>query len=128
MSQEPETPPVSGNDLPLKELKAEGMSQEPIKIKGSKNVIILSSAVIVFALITGIVIGTLIIRQKRAIDEPIISEDSPAPSAILEPTPEPDNLDARISSFETELNKVEFDEQELTPPVLNFNISFPITD
>lgn len=128
MSQEPETPPISGNDLPLKELKAEGISHEPQKIKGSKNIMILSLAVAIFALIIGLVIGILIVKQKQQPEEPMPSGEIPPPSVFIEPTPQPDDLEARISSFETELNQVEFEEQELTPPNLNFKIRFPIVD
>jgi len=118
-----EAPPMSGESIPAKELKAE---TEPIKEKhkrGLKFWLFIGLFVLVF-FVLGIILGISVYQGKK--EPEVVPSPSPSPSPILKPssTPDANSLEGRVNKFEKRLKETDFEEEQLSPPSLDFNIRF----
>lgn len=125
MTETPEVPPMSGDNLPLKELEPEKMLVPEKPKKGLSQLLIIIVPVIVLSIIIGLVIGLIIKKeyQSLASPPPIAQRPSP-PSPVVSSSPDSKDLKTKINDLKTSLDELEFVDVPLKPPVLNFDIRF----
>jgi len=130
METEFEAPPMSGGNLPLKELTENKPPEQLLKKKRSKLLVIVIVLAIFFSIILGIMIGLLLKKEKQSAKRKSLS---PSPSYFLkeaEQTPPPsflkdkDTLSEKINSLKENLENLDLKESALTPPLLDYKIRF----
>jgi len=126
-----DAPPMSGADLPLKELKIEEKPKEEVKRKKAqkreKKIYLGFILLLIFFFIGGISLG-FYLKQKN--DQVLVPSPSPSPlvkpSPTISPSPSPEahGLQTRLNVFEKKLKEIDLKEKSLLPPVLDFKIRF----
>ena len=136
MTEIEKTPPMSGDNLPLKELKTEKKpeTKEELAVfkakKQKKRIYFIFTILLILFFIIGIWLG-FYFKQKN--DKPV-SLPLPSPSVELSPivspspSPLPEGIEGRIDAFKKKLEEVDLKEEDFSPPVLDFKIRFKIKD
>lgn len=134
MPEDFETPPMSGENVPFKEMEEEHppapVQQEAAektlaavdhkKIKKLKLMMI--ATVAIFAIVI-IVLLTLLLKPKPAPSlPPPLPSPSPTPTAT--PSAVGRNVVERIEALEKQIEALDFTETDLSFPILDFNINF----
>lgn len=139
MSDEFETPPMSGDNLPIRELKTQKESleeKEETEEKKSKGIssgdkrrfYTLVGLVIFLVFLMGLGIGLLLKNKKP---QPVVL---PTPQPTIIPSPVAtssswrQDLEDKIGKFENDLKNVDLKESQFLPPLLDFNIRFELKD
>jgi len=127
-------PPISGENVPFKELPAEQpkVTPEPVEPivqpgtapeKRMKLTIVglAIALLIVLALLGAVLVSS---RSKKTV-KPL-----PSPTPIVAPTPEatssglPKNIQDRRDALEKQINNLDLQETDLAFPALDFNVNF----
>lgn len=128
MSEEFEVPPMSGDNLPLKELKPKEMAEKPEERKNKRVPWLVILLIIIFSILLGVGIGLLIRKKNKQISLPSPSPATPKPSVFTSPSAKPQNLDEMINNFKKNLDEVDLKESSFNPPALDFDIRFKAED
>lgn len=133
MSQEFEIPPMGGENLPLSELKPQTLtSEQPVQptvpTKKNNKVILLMILIVILAIVFGIALGSTLKPAKKPEVSPSPSLVEASPSALPSPSPESQNIKERRDSLQTKINEVDFKEQTLQPPVVDYKIRFKVKE
>jgi len=127
-------PPMSGENLPFKELKPEGnikAGEKEIAKKAKKKLYLIFFLLLVIFFVGGIFLG-LFLKQKDNQAETISPSPSPAQEAEIavspSPSPAPTGLKGKIDALGEKLEKVDLKEEKVIPPKLDFNIRFDVED
>lgn len=129
MAYDFEAPPMSADNLPLKELKSETEIKDIAAEKIAKNPMnnkmkLFLGLIMVLILLIGIVIGIFFRgKAKKVIVEPSPSSLSASPSPISSLMPEL-TLKGRIDVLEKNLRDIDLKETNLIPPILDFKLRF----
>lgn len=117
-----EAPPMSGDNIPAKELRAEE-SASKFKKMGWKFYLPVGLLILVVFLL-GIGLG---MRSYKGKEVPqVVPSPSVSALPIFSPSPQaPANtIEARIERFEKQLQEIDLKEEQLAPPMLDFDIRF----
>lgn len=129
MEKEFEAPPMSGGDLPLKELGKEKIEKPLLKKANSKLLLAAILLTIVFSLILGVMIGFLI-RKKTQPRTTVSPNSSLKPQASTKPLVIPpeleSNLGKKLDDFKKNLEEIDLKEVKLNPPLLDYKIRFKL--
>lgn len=128
MTEELEAPPMSGDNLPLKELKPEETKEELEKKKSKKISLKVILLIILFSILLGIGISWLIEKRRKSAVLPSPSPAEPSPSVTVLPSPTAEDLEGRINNFKKNLDEVDLKETSLNFPDLDFDIRFKAED
>ena len=132
MTEIEKTPPMSGDNLPLKELKTEKKPETKLSLakarKGKKRVYFVFIPLLILFFISGIGLG-FYFKQKNDKSELLLLPSpsvEPSPIASPSPSPIPEGIKGRINAFKKKLEEIDLKEEDLSPPVLDFKIRFKI--
>jgi cytoskeletal protein RodZ len=134
MTEMLDTPPMSGGNLPLKEIKKEeGVREEKTgkNAKKRKPVYLVFIFLIILFFTGGIALGFYLKQQQTQAPPPSFSPlPSVEPTREISPSPSvsPQGLEARLNEFERQLKETDLKEEQLSPPALDFNIRFEIEE
>jgi hypothetical protein len=110
---------------PIKKDKGQRVKLIKAKLKSKPQIIFIALSIILF--IVGIFLG-LVLRRRNG-KQPVVT---PSPSPMVESSPSPlpsaspKALEEKVNQFEQHLEEVDLKEEELTPPVLDFDIRFEV--
>lgn len=129
MAYDFEAPPMSADNLPLKELKSETEIKDITEEKIAKNPMnnkmkLFLVLIMILILLIGIIIGIFFRgKVKKAIIEPSPSSlpTSPSPTSSLMPEL---TLKGRIDVLGKNLKDIDLKEINLIPPILDFKLRF----
>lgn len=129
MSELNEAPPMSGDHLPVKELKPEIPEPKVAKPVGPRSLrTIFILILMIFLFVGGLTLGIFLMRQKN------IGQIQPSPSPDLTVQPSilpsaiPESLTGKLQDFEQKLTEVDLKEEQLLPPVLDFKFRFKLNE
>ena len=136
MTEIEKTPPMSGENLPLKELKTEKKpeTKEEIAVfkakKEKKRIYFIFIILLILFFAIGIGLGVYL-KQKNDKSDPLplpspLVEASPAATPSASPVAE--GIERRLAGFKKKLEEVDLKEEDLFPPVLDFKIRFKVKD
>lgn len=131
MTEMQETPPMSGNNLPVKELKTEKKPETKKVKKEKKRIYFIFILLIILFFTIGIGLG-FYLKQKN--DKELLPVPSPlplvepSPLASPSPSPIPEGIEGKIVEFERKLKEADLKEEDLSPPILDFDIRFEVED
>jgi hypothetical protein len=126
MSEDFEAVPMSGENLPLKDMETPPPDLEgPVKVvKSNSKLMILLIILVVLALIGGIYLGFNLNRAKPIpeLSPSVFVSPGPTPTS----TPEPQNLEEKIDKLHSDLEDLDLKESNMLPPSLDYKIRFKI--
>jgi len=125
MSEFQPVTPMSGNNVPAKELE---IKKTPARSKNKKNLYLILILLAIVFFISGIFLG-IHFSKKGLIaptPTPFIEKSTPAPKATATPQPTvvPGEMESKINSFEKKLKEADLKEEDLIPPALDFDLRF----
>ena len=126
-----EAPPMSGDNLPAKELKTEKKPETKKVKKEKKRIYLIFTLLIILFFTIGIGLGFYLKQKndKELLPVPSLSPSvEPSPLASPSPSPVPEGMEGRIVEFERKLKETDLKEEDLSPPALDFDIRFKIKD
>lgn len=128
------SPPMGGENIPLKELKTETPVPQGQAVAGQivpvkkKNPLIMA-LLVSLTLLVGLFIG-ISLSKKGSHNEKIIPSLSPSKepeTVIVSPIPKT-NIEEKLNTIKTTLNNLDLEEKNLQPPVMDFKIRFKIEE
>lgn len=127
MTEASDIPPMSGDNLPLKEMKAQPQPK-PVKPETKKNngLYVLFILLCLLMFLAGIGTGIYFKMQKKTAP---VASPSPSPTHIQEASPSAQpglDLTKRLEDFEQRLNEADLQEEDLLPPQLDFKLRFSL--
>jgi hypothetical protein len=131
MTEMQAAPPMSGSNLPQKELEKEKIVPKVKKpspqLKKRHRLYLIAVLLIVLFFAVGIGLGFYLSQEKQPFSQlmPLVSP-SPSPETTVSPSPSsrPTGLEGRLDGFEEKLEKIDLKEEDLLPPFLDSDIRF----
>lgn len=137
MSEDFEAPPMSGDNLPIRELKTEKeISEEKVEEKETKTTLfkdkrrlyLMVGGVIFLVFLMGLGIGFLLKNKKP--QQGVLPTPQPTitPSPVATSSSWRQDLEDKIGKFEDDLKNVDLKESQFLPPILDFEMRFELED
>jgi len=130
MTKNLEAPPMSGNNLPVRELKAEKSPAELEQTAKNKWLsYLLIGLLIVLFFCGGLGLGVYLNQKDKG---EVLASPSPEVKAspVIQPSssPQAEGFSRRLEQFEENLEEVDLKEEQLLPPLLDYKIRFEIEE